>query len=53
MKPPIEIKESEIRATIFENGDIFVHTNGDIHILKAKLIFDDRGIINVEWLKWT
>lgn len=40
-----KLKEEEIYKfgvwlTIFENGDIFVSTKGDIHVVQAKRIID-------------
>jgi hypothetical protein len=36
-----EINEFGARLTIFENGDVYVSTPGDIHVLFARCIFDE------------
>lgn len=32
------------RLTIFKNGDIYVSTKGDVHILNARHIFSEEAI---------
>lgn len=31
-----------MEVTVFENGDVYISTVGDIHILKGKSVRDDR-----------
>ena len=45
MKSNKNLKAKEIykfgtRLTIFENGDVYVSTKGDVHIIEAKRIID-------------
>jgi hypothetical protein len=35
-----EIEEFGVRLTIFENGDVYVSTNGDIYVLSAHQVFE-------------
>lgn len=37
---PVEIMEENVKVTVFKkNGDVYVSTEGDVHILKATHIF--------------
>ncbi len=31
-----------VRITIFKNGDAYISTEGDVHILKARAIITDK-----------
>ena len=43
---PIEIKLSNnIFITVFENGDVYVSTDADVHVVGAKFIFVLNGRI--------
>jgi hypothetical protein len=36
------------RITVFENGDVYVSTCGDVHILARRNLFDEAGCL---WAK--
>lgn len=40
-----EIYKSGTWLTIFENGDVYVSTKGDVHIIEARQIFDTNDRI--------
>lgn len=47
-----EIEEFGILITMFENGNIYLSTKGDVHIIQAKQIFDvnteeEMKVINI------
>ena len=37
----IEIREFGVKITVFENGDVYVWTDGDVHILKARRVIKE------------
>jgi len=41
-------KKGNAIVTIFDNGDIFLSTNGDVHILKCKEIFKSDVVVEIE-----
>lgn len=40
-----EVKEFGVRITIFENGDVYVATHGDVHVIECRWLFSERGQI--------
>jgi len=36
-----EIEEYGVRLTIFDNGDAYISTKGDVHVLNAKHVFNE------------
>jgi hypothetical protein len=42
---PIEIKYENIMITIFENGDVFVGTDADVTVVKARNIYIENGTV--------
>lgn len=46
-----EIEEFGVRLTIFSNGDVYVSTPADIHIIQAKHIFGKGWRIGSDYLQ--
>jgi hypothetical protein len=40
-----EIEEFGARITIFENGNVYVATHGDVHVIECRWLFSERGQI--------
>jgi len=40
-----EIEEFGARITVFENGDVFISTHGDVHILECRYFFDEAEMV--------
>jgi len=37
-----EVRTFGVQATIFENGDVFISTDGDIHVLRCQHLFSEK-----------
>jgi len=39
-----EVRVFGVKATIFENGDVYITTDGDIHVLDCKHLFTEKEV---------
>jgi len=37
-----EIEVFGVKMTVFDNGDVYVWTSGDIHVLKCRNLFTEK-----------